>query len=213
MVVTHNTALAETVPLQLDGVQADQLDSDAHCLRLWKGRNCLFFFFKVQLIYVLVSVVQQSDSVIYVCVYTYKHVCVCIYVCEYVCVCIYICCLVSKLCLTLVTPWTIGSFVHGISQTRILEWVAIYIHIFFFRFFSIIGYYKILHIVLCYTKGLYLFHIQQCVPVNPQLLIYSSLMVKRFLMMWLPQQFCVKNLSANAGDTGLTPELGRSRAE
>ena len=97
----------------------------------------------------LVSVVYQSDSVIYVCVYTYKRVCECVCVCEYVCVCVCICCLVSKLCLTLVTPWTIGSFVHGISQTRILEWVAIYIHIFFFRFFSIIGYYKILHIVHC----------------------------------------------------------------
>ena len=35
--------------------------------------------------------------------------------------------LVTKLCLTLATPWTSlpGSFIHGISQTRILEWVAI----------------------------------------------------------------------------------------
>ena len=38
-------------------------------------------------------------------------------------------CLVSKLCLTLfVTTWTIthqAPSVHGISQARILEWVAI----------------------------------------------------------------------------------------
>ena len=38
------------------------------------------------------------------------------------------CCLVAKSCLTLVTPWTVtqpGSSVYGISQARILEWVAI----------------------------------------------------------------------------------------
>ena len=33
--------------------------------------------------------------------------------------------LISKLCLTLATPWTVGSSVHGIYQARILEWVAI----------------------------------------------------------------------------------------
>ena len=38
--------------------------------------------------------------------------------------------LVAKLYLTLVTPWTVdcslpGSSIHGISQARILEWVAI----------------------------------------------------------------------------------------
>ena len=31
----------------------------------------------------------------------------------------------TKLCPTLVTPWTIASFFHGILQARILEWVAI----------------------------------------------------------------------------------------
>ena len=31
----------------------------------------------------------------------------------------------TKLCPTLVTPWTIASFIHGILQARILEWVAI----------------------------------------------------------------------------------------
>ena len=36
------------------------------------------------------------------------------------------CCLVAQLCLTLVTPWTPPvSSIHGISQARILEWVAI----------------------------------------------------------------------------------------
>ena len=30
-----------------------------------------------------------------------------------------------KSCLTLATPWTVGSTVHGILQARILEWVAI----------------------------------------------------------------------------------------
>ena len=39
--------------------------------------------------------------------------------------------LVAKLCLTLVTPWApigpqSGSSVHGISQEKILEWVAIF---------------------------------------------------------------------------------------
>ena len=59
-------------------------------------------------------------------------VCVCVCVCMYahcfvfwVCCC---CCSVSKLCLTLCDPTDCsrpGSSVHGISQVRILEWVAI----------------------------------------------------------------------------------------
>ena len=45
----------------------------------------------------------------------------------------------------------LGSSVHGIFQARVLEWGAIafsdiYIY---FRFFSIIGYYKILGVVSC----------------------------------------------------------------
>ena len=39
------------------------------------------------------------------------------------------CCLVTKLCLTICDPMDCsppGSSVHGISQARILEWVAIY---------------------------------------------------------------------------------------
>ena len=38
------------------------------------------------------------------------------------------CCLVTKSCLTLVTPMDCsppGSSVHGVFQARILEWVAI----------------------------------------------------------------------------------------
>ena len=38
------------------------------------------------------------------------------------------CCLVAKSCSTLCDPVDCslpGSFVHGISQTRVLEWVAI----------------------------------------------------------------------------------------
>ena len=43
----------------------------------------------------------------------------------------------------------------------------IYIQVFFFRLFSIIGYYKILSRVLCVTQSvlvIYLFYIQQCIP-------------------------------------------------
>ena len=42
---------------------------------------------------------------------------------------LYVCCLVTKSCLTLCNPMDSnlpGSSVHGISQTRILEWVAIF---------------------------------------------------------------------------------------
>ena len=50
----------------------------------------------------------------------------------------------------------------------------IYAHIFFFRFFSIIAYYEILNIVLYALQQVFacLFCIQQCVYVNPQLLVY-----------------------------------------
>ena len=44
-----------------------------------------------------------------------------------VCVCVYVCVLVAQLCLTLCDPMDYsppGSSVHGISQARILEWVA-----------------------------------------------------------------------------------------
>ena len=47
-------------------------------------------------------------------------------------VCWFYYCLITQLCLTLVTPWTIAhppdSSVHGISQVRILDWVANFLH-------------------------------------------------------------------------------------
>ena len=48
------------------------------------------------------------------------------------------------------------------------------IYIFFFRLLSIIGYHKILNIVPCAIQQVlvvYLFYIQQCVSLNPKLLI------------------------------------------
>ena len=57
-------------------------------------------------------------------------VCVCVCVCVW-CVCVCVCaqlCLCVQLCLTLCHPVNCsppGSSVHGISQARILEWVAI----------------------------------------------------------------------------------------
>ena len=64
-----------------------------------------YFFIGVQLLYnvVLLSTTQQSESAV-------------------------LGGLVAKSCPTLATPWTVahpGSSVHGISQARILEWVAI----------------------------------------------------------------------------------------
>ena len=54
-------------------------------------------------------------------------VCVCMYVCVYVCVCVcvHVC---AQLCLALCNSIDCSppdSSVHGIFQTRILEWVAI----------------------------------------------------------------------------------------
>ena len=53
-------------------------------------------------------------------------VCVCVHMCVCVCVCV---CMHAQSCPTLCDPVDgspPGSSVHGISQTRILEWVAIY---------------------------------------------------------------------------------------
>ena len=55
--------------------------------------------------------------------------------------------------------------------------IQLYIYIFPFRFFSLIGYYKILSIVPCAIQWVlvgYLFFIKYCVYVNPKLLIYPS---------------------------------------
>ena len=50
-------------------------------------------------------------------------------------------------------------------------------YMFFFRFFSVIGYYKIWSIVSCAIRQVlvYVFYIQQCVHVNPQFLIHHPL--------------------------------------
>ena len=47
---------------------------------------------------------------------------------------------------------------------------------YFFRFFSVIGYYKMLSIAPCAHKDLVsnLFYIQYCVSANPKMLIYLS---------------------------------------
>ena len=83
---------------------------------------------------------------------------------------------VAQLCPTLSDPMDCsppGSSIHGIFQARVLEWGAIafsdiyiyiykyiYITILFFRFFTIIGYYKILSIVCAIQQDLivYLFY-------------------------------------------------------
>ena len=46
----------------------------------------------------------------------------------YMCVCVCVCVLVAQSCLTLCDPMDCsppGSFVHGILQAKLLEWVAI----------------------------------------------------------------------------------------
>ena len=68
---------------------------------------------------------------------------------------------VAQSCLTLCDPMDCslpGSSVHGIFQARVLEWGAIVFSVCvcvcvcvykFLRFFSIIGYYKVLNTVPC----------------------------------------------------------------
>ena len=66
-----------------------------------------------------------SIKVAYLCMVFAKCICVCICECMYQCVCM--CVLVAQPCLTLCSPMNCslpGSFVHGILQVRILEWVA-----------------------------------------------------------------------------------------
>ena len=42
------------------------------------------------------------------------------------CVCVCVCvCVVCSVMTNSATPWNVGSSVHGISQTRILEWTAV----------------------------------------------------------------------------------------
>ena len=72
-------------------------------------------------------------------------------------------------------PFSI-SLTWGMGQgCRIAQLQNIYI--FFSRFFSLIGYYKILGIVPCAIQQVlvvHLFYIQQCVYVNPKFPIYPS---------------------------------------
>ena len=65
--------------------------------------------------------------------------------------------------------------VSGVQQSDSV--IHIHLYLFFFRFFSIIGCYKILSIVPCAIQQVligYLFYIQQCVYFNPKLLVYPS---------------------------------------
>ena len=71
-------------------------------------------------------------------------------------------------------------------------------YIFFFRFSSIIGYYKILSMVPCAIQG--------SVTENEVWLLAAQKPIKRDL----PAGTVVKNPSANAGDTGSSPGTGRS---
>ena len=66
----------------------------------------------------LTSAIQQSDSVI--------HICMCVCVC--VCVCVFHVLSVAQSCPTVCDPVDCslpGFSVHGVFQARILEWVAI----------------------------------------------------------------------------------------
>ena len=64
------------------------------------------------------------NEYVFMHVYKYNYLYLYAYVCIYVCCC----CLLAKLCLTLCDPMDHsppGSSVHEISQSRIVEWVAI----------------------------------------------------------------------------------------
>ena len=64
--------------------------------------------------------------------------------------------------------------VSGVPQNK----SVIYIHVYSFRFFSLIGHYRVLNRVPCSMQQQvfisYLFYTQQCVYINPTLPIYSS---------------------------------------
>ena len=69
------------------------------------------------------------------------------------------------------------SFIYICVCVCVCVCVYIYIYISFFRFFSHIGYYKILSILPCAIQQVFigfLFYIQQCMTINPNLLIYPS---------------------------------------
>ena len=82
----------------------------------------------------------------------------------YMCMCVYIC-IITEL-----------NLLEAYIQLYIYIYIYIHIYIFFFRFFSLIDYYNILSIVPCAIEQVlvgYIFYIQQCVYVNPNL-IYPS---------------------------------------
>ena len=53
--------------------------------------------------------------------------------------------------------------------------LCIHVYLFFSRFFSLIGYFKIMSIAQCAIQWVlvgYLFYLWECVYINPKLLIY-----------------------------------------
>ena len=81
--------------------------------------------------------------------------------------------------------------------------------VFFFRFFSIISSYKILNTGPCVIQQvliIYLFYAQQCLSVNPKLLIYPLLS----LFLGFPGGSDSEEPACNAGDTSSIPGYGRS---
>ena len=65
----------------------------------------------------------QAHALTHMYAHTYIYVRICLYTCVYVFLC-----LVAQWCMTLCYPMdcsSSGSSVHGVSQARILEWVAI----------------------------------------------------------------------------------------
>ena len=75
--------------------------------------------------------------------------------------------------------------VSGVQQNDSILYIGVHIYmciyIFFFRFFSIIGYYKVQNMVPCAIQQalvIYLFYIQQCVSVNPKFPIYLPQLLK-----------------------------------
>ena len=104
------------------------------------------------------------EACIYICVYIYIYTHIYIYM--------YSESEVAQSCPTLCDSMDCslpGSSIHGILQARVLEWVAIsfsiymyihvYIYIVFFRFFSHVGYYNILSIVLCSVQQVLIYYL------------------------------------------------------
>ena len=90
--------------------------------RLILGMSCCFKILYGQLSPICLHPEDGCTFLLYVC-HCLALVCVCVYVCVCVCVCV---CALS--CPTLCNSMDYrlpGSSVHGISQARILEWVAI----------------------------------------------------------------------------------------